>query len=101
MKKTPCYADLDEFWIVGDFVANVFMGWGNVFMGWGGECHQCYIDFGDPARAERFSSYREARKFMKSDEDAAKWVKDHGGGWSVKPLRCRKSVVVYPPGRRP
>lgn len=93
MKTKPRYADLDEFWIIGDFVANVFMGWG-------GEIRQCYIDFGDPSRAERFSTYKEALKFMKSDEDAAVWVKEHGGSWFAKPLRCRKSVVVYPPGRK-
>lgn len=94
MKNTPCYADSDEFWVVGDLVAKAFMGWG-------GECHQCYIDFGDPSRAERFFTYREAQKLMKSDEDAAEWVRQHGGSRFVKPLRCRKSVVVYPPGMRP
>lgn len=94
MNKTPGWQDLDEFWVVGDFVAKVFMGWG-------GESRQCYIDFGDPSRAERFSTCKEARKFMKSDEDAAKWVKEHGGPREVRPLRCRKSVVVYPPGMRP
>lgn len=94
MKGDPCYADLDEFWVVGDFVAKAFMTWG-------GDCHGCYIDGADPCEAERFSSYREARKFMKHDEDAAAWVKQHGGSRFAKPLRCRKSVVVYPPGRRP
>lgn len=94
MKATQCYTDQDEFWVIGDFVAKVFMGWG-------GKCHQCYIDFGDPSSAEKFSSYREARKFMKSDEDVAKWVKEHGGRYFAKPLRCRKSLVVYPPGSRP
>lgn len=94
MKGDPCYADLDEFWVVGDFVAKAFMTWG-------GDCHGCYIDGADPCEAEHFSSYREARKFMKHDEDAAKWVKQHGGSRFAKPLRCRKSVVVYPPGRRP
>ena len=94
MKGRPCYDDLDEFWVVGDFVAKAFMGWG-------GECRQCYIDVGNPTGAERFSTYREALKRMKSDEDAAEWVKDHGGSRFVKPLRCRKSVVVYPPGVRP
>ena len=94
MKSSPCYEDLDEFWVIGDFAAKAFMGWG-------GEWHKCYIDFGDPSKAEKFSSYREARKFMKSDDDAAKWVKDHCGSQVVKPLRCRRSVVVYPPGVRP
>ena len=94
MKGDQCYSDLDEFWVVGDLVAKAFMGWG-------GECHQCYIDFGDPLRAERFLTYKEALKHMKSDEDAAKWVKEHGGSRFAKPLRCRKSAVVYPPGVRP
>lgn len=95
MKKTePCYADLDEFWVVGDFIAKAFMGWG-------GDYHQCYVDFGGPLGAEKFSTYREAQKFMRSDEDAAEWVKEHGGSRFVKPLKCCKSVVVYPPGRRP
>jgi hypothetical protein len=94
MKKTSRYSDLDEFWVVGDLVAKAFMGWG-------GECCQCYIDFGDPSKAERFSTYKEALKYMKHDEDAAEWVKDHGGSRFAKPLRCRKSVVVYPPGVRP
>lgn len=93
MRRT-CYSDLDEFWVVGDSVAKVFMGWG-------GECRQCYVDFCDPSRAERFSSYRDALKFMKSDEDAVDWVKNQGGHIFVKPLRCRKSVVVYSPGVRP
>ena len=93
MKGDKCYSDLDEFWVVGDLVAKVFMGWG--------EHNQCYLDFFDPSRAESFSTYKEALKYMKSDEDAAKWVKDHGGSRFVKPLRCRKSVVVYPPGVRP
>ena len=43
MKGTPCYADLDEFWVVGDFVAKAFMTWG-------GDCHGCYIDGADPAK---------------------------------------------------
>lgn len=94
MKNIPCYDDLDEFWIIGDFIAKAFMGWG-------GEWHQCYIDFGDPSRAERLSTYREARKFMRSDENAAKWIEQHGGSRFAKPLRCRKSVVVYGPGMRP
>ena len=38
---------------------------------------------------------------MKSDEDAAEWVRQHGGSRFAKPLRCRKSVMVYPPGMRP
>ena len=42
MKKTPRYADLDEFWVIGDFVAKAFMGWG-------GECRRCYVDSGDPS----------------------------------------------------
>lgn len=94
MKKMTYYSDLDEFWVVGDLVAQAFMGWG-------GECHQCYIDFGDPSRAEHFSSYKEALEYMKSDEDAAEWVREHGGSRFAKPLRCCKSVVVYPPGVRP
>ena len=94
MKSEPCYADLDEFWVVGDFIAKEYMHWG-------GERHGCYVDSGDPLDAERFSSYREARKFMKSDEDAARWVKQHGGSRFAKPLRCRRSVVVYGPGTRP
>lgn len=93
MKRTPCYADLDEFWVIGDFVAKAFMAWG-------GDCHG-YVDGADPCEAEVFLSYREARRFMKLDEDAAKWVEQHGGSRFVKPLRCRQSVVVYPPGRRP
>lgn len=93
MKTDPWY-DLDEFWVIGDLMAKAFMGWG-------GERRQCYIDFGDPSRAERFSTYREAQKFMKSDEDAAEWVKEHDGPRFARPLRCRRSVVVYPPGRRP
>lgn len=91
MKGDTCYSDLDEFWVVGNFVTKTFMGWG-------GEIRQCYVDFGDPARAERFSTYREALKFIGSDEDAAKWVKEKGGPVFAKPLRCRKYVVVYPPG---
>lgn len=94
MKGSKCYSSSDEFWVVGDFVAGVFMGWG-------GRSHQCYIDFDDPSRAERFLTYKEALKYMKSDEDAAEWVKEHGGSRFAKPLRCRKSVVVYPPGVRP
>lgn len=93
-KTTPGWQDLDEFWVVGDFVAKVFMGWG-------GERYRRYINLGDPLRAEKFSSYRVAQKFIKQDKDAAEWVKENGGPSSVKPLRCRKSVVVYPPGMRP
>lgn len=93
MKGDECYNDLDEFWVVGDFVADVFIGWDD-------ETHR-YVDFRYPSRAERFSTYMEARKFMKHNEDAAEWVKEHGGSRFVKPLRCRKSVVVYPPGVRP
>lgn len=94
MSRRACYSDLDEFWVIGDFVAKEFMTWG-------GECHGCYIVGADPMRAERFSTYREALKFMKSDKAAAKWVEELGGPIFVKPLRCRKSVVVYPPGVRP
>ena len=89
-REDICYADLDEFWVVGEFVAKAFMTWG-------GELHGCYIDGADPREAEHFSSYREARKYMKND-DAATWVKQHGGSRFAKPLRCRNSVVVYPPG---
>lgn len=94
MSRRAHYSDLDEFWVVGDFVSQVFMTWG-------GDCHGCYIDSADPMRAERFSTYREALKFIRSDEDAAKWVEEQGGPIFAKPLRCRKSVVVYPPGVRP
>ena len=27
MKGSKCYSSSDEFWVVGDFVAGVFMGW--------------------------------------------------------------------------
>lgn len=94
MKRGKFYSDLDEFWVVGDLIAKTFMGWG-------GECIQCYVDFGDPSKAERFSTYKEALKYTRSDEDAAKWVEDHGGSRFAKPLRCRKSVVVYHQGARP
>lgn len=94
MKKTePYYADLNEFWVIGDFATKVFMGWG-------GEYHQCYIDYVDPSEAEKFSTYKEALQYMKSDEDTSEWVEEHGGRRFAGPLRCRKSVVVYPPGRR-
>lgn len=86
------YVDEDEFWVVGDFLARQFMEWG-------GEGHMCYVDGCDPLRAERFSTWREARRFMHDDEDAAQWVADHGGPRFAKPLKCRKCVVVYPPGR--
>lgn len=85
--------DMDEFWVVGDFVAKAFMTWG-------GECHGCYIDGSDPDKAEKFTSYTHARKYMNRNEEAAEWVKGHGGSRFAKPLRCRKSVVVYPPGVR-
>ena len=94
MKRGKFYSDLDEFWVVGDLIAKTFMGWG-------GECRQCYVDFGDPSKAERFSTYKEALKYTRSDEDAAKWVEEHGGSRLTKPLRCRKSVVVYHQGARP
>lgn len=93
MNTKPCYSDLDEFWVIGDFVAKAFMTWG-------GDRRGCYIDGEDPFEAEHFSGFREARRFMKFDEDAAAWVKQHGGSRFAKPLRCRKSVVVYPPGSR-
>lgn len=92
--RRKCYSDLDEFWVVGDFISKVFMTWG-------GESHRCYIDGTDPMKAERFSTYRETLKHMKSDKDAAKWVEEQGGPIFAKPLRCRKSVVVYPTGVRP
>lgn len=92
MKKT--HLDTDEFWVIGDFLEKVFAKWG-------GDGHGCYIDSSDPAEAERFSTYREAQRFMRLDEDAAERVKEHGGRRFAKPLRCRKSVIVYPPGTRP
>lgn len=94
MKKTPYYADLNEFWVIGDPVAKAFMGWAAGY-------HECYIDLNSPSRAEKFPTYREARKYMKYDKDAARWVEQHGGSRLVKPLRCRTSVVVYGPGTRP
>lgn len=90
MKGTPCYADLDEFWVIGDFLAKKFMGWGGGYL-------NCYVEFNGPLGAERFSSYREALRYMNTDEDAAEWVKKHGGSRFARPLRCRTSVVVYPP----
>lgn len=92
MKKT--HLDTDEFWVIGDFL-------GKVFAKWGGDGHGCYIDSSDPTETEKFSSYKEARKFVNHDEDAVEWAKQHGGSRFVKPLRCRRSVVVYPPGVRP
>lgn len=92
MKKT--HLDTDEFWIVGDFVAQVFARWG-------GDSHGCYIDCADPARAERFNSYREAQYFCFHDEDIVDWKKEQRDPKAVKPLRCRVQVAVYPPGTRP
>ena len=92
--RRKCYSDLNEFWVVGDFISKVFMTRDVCSPG-------CYVNCTDPMRAMRFSTYREALKHMKSDKDAAKWVEEQGGPIFAKPLRCRKSVVVYPPGARP
>ena len=91
MKKTRL--DTSEFWVVGDLVAGVFARWGGVG-------HGCFIECSDPARAERFDSYREAQRFCFHDEDILEWKKDLRDPKAVKPLRCRVQVAVYPSGRR-
>lgn len=94
MKKMPNYSDLDEFWVIGDFLAKVFARWG-------GDIHGCYIDCSDPAKAERFGSYLEAQNYCWHDEDILEWKRQHGGSRFVKPLRCRFQVTVYKPGTKP
>lgn len=84
----------EEFWIVGDFVAQTFARWG-------GDHHGCYIDCSDPAGAERFDSYLEAQNCCYHDADLVKWRKSKRDPKAVKPLRCRVQVAVYPPGARP
>ena len=91
MKNTRL--DTEEFWIVGDFVAQVFVRWG-------GTGHECYVDCFDPAKAERFDTYREARKYCFHDADMVRWRKAYRDPKAVKPLRCRVQVAVYPPGTR-
>jgi hypothetical protein len=86
--------DTSEFWVIGDFVAQVFARWG-------GDIHGCYIDCADPARAERFDSYREARESCFHDVNILEWKKDQRDPKAVKPLRCRVQVAVYPSGARP
>lgn len=92
MKKT--HLDTDEFWVIGDFL-------GKVFARWGGDGHGCYIDCSDPARAERYDSYREALKACCRDEDILEWRRHQRDPKTVRPLRCRVQVAVYPPGARP
>lgn len=86
--------DTEEFWIVGDFVAQVFARWG-------GTGHYCYVDCADPAKAERFDTYRRALKYCCHEADMVRWRKSQRDPKAVKPLRCRVQVAVYPPGSRP
>ena len=62
---------------------------------------RCYIDSSDPAEAERFDSYLEARNYCWHDEDILGWKKRQRDPKAVKPLRCRVQVVVYGPGMKP
>jgi hypothetical protein len=87
------HLDTEEFWIIGDFL-------GKVFAKWGGNGHGCYIDSSDPAKAERFDSYRQARRFCR-DDDIVEWKKSQRDPKAVRPLRCRVQVVVYGPGMKP
>lgn len=84
----------EEFWIVGDFVAQVFARWG-------GDYHECYVDCSDPAGAERFDTYRDALMHCCHEADMVKWRSSKRDPKAVKPLRCRVQVAVYPPGARP
>ena len=88
------HLDTKEFWIVGDFAAQVFAHWG-------GGIHDCYIDCSDPAKAERFDTYREAQKYCCHEEDMVRWKKSQRDPKAVRPLRCRVQVVVYGPGMKP
>lgn len=86
--------DTEEFWIVGDFVAQTFARWG-------GGIHDCYIDCSDPAGAERFDTYRDALQHCCHEADMVRWRKSKRDPKAVRPLRCRVQVAVYPPGTRP
>lgn len=88
------HLDTDEFWVIGDFL-------GKVFAKWGGRGHDCYIDWSDPAGAERFDSYLEAQNYCYHDEDILKWKESQNDPKAVRPLRCRVQVRVYRPGERP
>ena len=95
------HIDTEEFWIIGDFL-------GKVFAKWGGDGHWCYIDSSDPAKAERFDTYREAQKCCYHDEDILEWKKKkkkkkkkQRDPEAVRPLRCRVQVRVYRPGEQP
>ena len=89
------HLDTEEFWIVGDFAARVFARWGRDARG----CR--YVDCLDPARAERFDSYRKAQKYCCHEEDMVRWKKSQRDPKAVRPLRCRVQVVVYGPGMKP
>lgn len=87
------HTDNDEFWIIGDFEAKTYAMWG-------GEGHDCYIETSDPTRAETFSSYQEAKNYLRRDKDMRQWRDSMCDPEYVKPLRVRTTAKVYAPGAR-
>ena len=82
------HEDHEEFWIVASFHCDgtrEYMAWDGVGA------------FGDASAgdvAERFLSPKEAKNFLKTDENAKDWVANHK---NVRIAKIRIGYVVYPP----
>lgn len=83
------HREYKEEWVIGEFTPDgrhVYMGWLD------GIC--CYYGDGDPTKAERFDSAKEARDYLKKEEDAKDWLEQHP---KAKVLRMVSGYTVYPP----
>lgn len=90
--------DTDEFWVVGDWLGRVFARW-ELKDGLGGTGE--FVDCRDPAEAERYKTYRQARAFILHSPAMKRWKGAQRDPKAVRPLRCRVQVRVYRPGERP
>lgn len=84
------HREYEEEWVIGEFDEYG----GHCYMCWGGDHHWCFIDGGNPEKAEKFDTAKEARDFMKKNEDAKVWLEHHP---KAKVLRMVSGYTVYPP----
>ena len=84
------HREYDEEYVIGEFTPDGR----HVYMGWLDGICCCYGDVGYPIKAERFDTAKGARAYLKKEEDAKEWLKQHP---KAKVLRMVSGFTVYPP----
>ena len=84
------HREYEEQWVVGEFTQDGR----HVYMGWLDGICCCYGEVGDPTKAEKFETAKEAKHYLKTDEDAKEWYEQHP---KAKVLRMVSGYTVYPP----